>query len=320
MLHMTKKGPILVWILGIMIMLTACAPGSQNAPISTLTIAPPQRPYQSKTSTPIIPTATVPLPTAQPLIPSATPFNHTVQPGDTLYGIAIQYNVSLDKLVSANPGVDTSLLSIGTKLVIPFSEEDELSEPTPTPYQVPFTEPVCYSTKDGGIWCYLLVENTQNLVIENLSASFNLYDEKQELVQSVVAIPPLNMLFPDQKIPLSAFIKPAQIDQYRVTGTLLTALPSERTEPLTAITDYSVKYTQENKVAQITGVVEVLAAKVEGNQIWIAAIGLNDGVPVGIRKWTSEDSVDPETAYPFDIQLYSLGPRIDQVLLLSELH
>ena len=58
----------------------------------------------------------------------------------------------------------------------------------------------------------------------------------------------------------------------------------------------------------------------EDNQIWIAAIGLSDGVPVGLRKWTSEDSVDPETAYPFDIQLYSLGPRIDQVLLLSELH
>jgi len=128
------------------------------------------------------------------------------------------------------------------------------------------------------------------------------------------------MLFPDQKIPLSAFIKPAQVDQYRVTGTLLTALPSERTEPLTAITDYFVKYTQENKVAQITGVVEVLATKVDGNQIWIAAVGLSDGVPVGIRKWTSGESVDPETAYPFEIQLYSLGPRIDQVLLLSELH
>jgi len=320
MLHMMKKGSILVWILGILVMLTACAPGSQNAPISTLTIAPPLNPYQSRTSTPIIPTATVPLPTDQPLIPTATPFSHSVQPGDTLYGIAIQYNISLDKLVSANPGVDTSLLSIGTKLVIPFSEDDELSVPTPTPYQVPLSEPVCYSTKDGGAWCYLMVENTQKLVLESLSASFNLYNEKQEQVQSVVAIPPLNILFPDQKIPLSAFIKPAQVDQYRVTGTLLTALPSERTEPLTAITDYSVKYTQENKVAMINGVVEVLATKVDGNQIWIAAVGLSDGEPVGIRKWTSGESVDPETAYPFEIQLYSLGPRIDQVLLLSELH
>jgi len=117
-----------------------------------------------------------------------------------------------------------------------------------------------------------------------------------------------------------AFIKPAQIDQYRVTGTLLTALPSERTEPLTAITDYSVMYSQENTVAQISGIVEVLATEGDSNEVWIAAVAFSAGKPVGIRKWASTESVDPETSYPFEIQLYSLGPRIDQVLLLSELH
>ena len=320
MLHMTKKESNLAWILGILIILTACSAGSENAPISTLTIAPPLNPYQAKTSTPVDPTDTVALPTDQPIIPTATPFNHTVQPGDTLYGIAIQYNISLDKLVSANPNVETSLLSIGTKLIIPFSEEDELSVPTPTPYPVPLTEPVCYSSNDGGIWCYLMAENTQDLVLENLSASFNLYDEDQVLVQSVIAIPPLNLLFPDQKIPLVSFIKPAHADQYRVTSTLLTALPSERTEPLTEILDYSVKYSQENKIAQITGTVEVVASEVNGNEIWIAAVGFSGGEPVGIRKWISTETIDPETSYTFDIQLYSLGPRIDQVLLLSELH
>ncbi len=130
----------------------------------------------------------------------------------------------------------------------------------------------------------------------------------------------MNTLFPEQIIPLAAFIKPALEDQYRVTGTLLTALASELTEPLTSITDYSVEYSQENTVAQISGIVEVLATEVDSNEIWIAAIGFSSGDPVGIRKWTSLEAVDPETAYPFDIQLYSLGPQIDQVLLLSELH
>lgn len=316
---MTKKGSIFAWILGMLLILTSCSSGSEIAPISTLTIAPPLNPYQAKTNTPINPTATAPLPTEQPLIPTATPFNHTVQPGDTLYGIAIQYNISLDKLVSANPGVDTSLLSIGTELVIPFSEEDELSAPTPTPYPVPVTLPVCYPTNDGGLWCYVLVENTEDLVLENLSASFNLYED-QELVQSVVAIPPLNTLYPDQKIPLTAFIKPAQPGQFQVTATLLTALPSERTEPLTEINDYSVNYSQDNTVAQISGIVEVLADEVDGNEIWIAAAAFSAEEPVGIRKWISTEPVEPGTSYPFDILLYSLGPRIDQVLLLTELH
>jgi len=307
MLHMTIKGSNLAWILGIIVITSACSTGSQNAPSATLTIAPPQNPYQSKTSTPNIPTATVPLPTDQPIIPTATPFGHTIEDGDTLYGIAIQYNVSLDRLVSANPDVDTSMLSIGTQLVIPLSEEDELSFAGPTPYPIPLTAPVCYPTKDNGIWCLLIAENTQNLVLENLSASFNLYDQNQEIVQSVIAIPPLNSLFPDQKVPLAAFIKPAQMDQYRVTGTLLTALPSKGTKSLTTITDYSVMYYQDNKVAQISGIVEVVAAEVDNNEIWIAAVGFSAGEPVGIRKWTSSDPVDPETSYPFDIQLYSLG-------------
>jgi len=320
MLHMIKRGSNLAWILGILITLAACSPGSQSAPISTLTIAPPLNPYQAITSTPIIPTATAPLPTDQPLIPTPTPFSHSVQPGDTLYGIAIQYNISLDKLVSANPGVDTSLLSIGTELIIPFSEEDELSAPTPTPYPVPLSDPTCYSTNDAGIWCFIMVENNQDLVLENLSATFNLYDQNQELIQSVVAIPPLNTFYPDQSIPLTAFIKPAQIDQYKISGSLLTALPSEREEQLTEISTFSVNYSLENKVAQISGVVEVLADEVDSNEIWIAAVGFNAGQPVGVRKWIRSDTVEAGESYPFDIQLYSLGPKIDQIILLSELH
>jgi hypothetical protein len=136
----------------------------------------------------------------------------------------------------------------------------------------------------------------------------------------VIAIPPLNTLFPDQSIPLAAFIKPAQIDQYRISGTLLTALPSETEEHLTEISTFSVNYSQENRVAQITGFVEVLADEVDSNEIWIAAVGFNSGQPVGIRKWISPDPVEAGETYPFEIQLYSLGPKIDQVILLSELH
>ena len=320
MLHMIKKGANLIWVLCILAILSSCSSGTQSTPVSTLTIAPPLNPYQSKTSIPASPTATIAQYTEQPLLPTPTPFKHNVQPGDTLYGIALQYNISVDKLVSANPDVDTSLLSIGMELVIPFSDEDEFSVPTPTPYQLPLSDPVCYPSKDGGIWCYSMVENSQSLALENISASFNLYDQDQVLIQSSVAIPPLNILFPDQSVPLAAFIKTAQEDQYQVTGTLLTALPSERTKPLTEITDYEIKYSQENKTAEISGNVEVLAAEVDDNQIWIAAVAFSAGEPVGIRKWISPEPVEPETSYSFKILLYSLGPRIDQIQLFSELH
>ncbi len=320
MLLMMKKGSFLVGIITILFLTPGCSTGTSSSPLSTLTIAPPQNPYQSKTSTPVIPSATVPIPTEQPLIPTATPFKHAVQPGDTLYGIAIQFNISLDKLVSANPGVNTSILSIGTELVIPFSEEDELSVPTPTPYPIPVSDPVCYSSKDGGVWCVAMVKNNQNVVLENISIAFNLYNQDQGLIQSIVAIPPLNTLYPDQSIPLAAHISPAEMDQYQISATLLTALPSERSEPLTVIADYSIQYSQGNKIAEIKGIVEALETETEEDQVWIAAVAFSEGNPVGIRKWISQKPILAGTVIPFEILLYSLGPRIDQVLLLSELH
>ena len=316
MLHMTRKGVLLVGIL----LLSGCSAGSTPAPLSTLTIAPPNNPYQSKSSTPDIPTATIPVPTEQLLIPTATPFKHAVQPGDTLFGIALQYNISLDKLVTANPGIDTSILSIGTELVIPFSAEDNLAVPTPTPYPIPLSEPYCYPTRDEGLWCYTMVENDQKIALENISAAYNLYSTDHKLLKSVIAIPPLNILLPGQSIPLTAFIPKTLPDQGQITAILLTSLRSEQTEPLTDITDYSIQYSQENRIARISGVFEILDADSEADQVWIAAIAFKEGIPVGVRKWVSAVELTPGTPYPFEIHLYSLGPRIDQVQLFSELH
>ena len=55
-------------------------------------------------------------------IPSPCPAGyrtHVVEPGDTLNRIAVQYNVSLQRILSANPGVNPSNLMIGQRLCIP---------------------------------------------------------------------------------------------------------------------------------------------------------------------------------------------------------
>lgn len=316
---MKKEGVLLALVLWILALSAGCSPGSELPTESTLAIAPPINPYQSTTSTPSVPTQTAVIPTEAPLLPSATPFIHQVQPGDTLYGLAIQYNISLDKLVAANLGVDTSLLSIGTELVIPLSEEDDLGIPTPTPYPLQIDLPVCYPSREGDLWCLLLVENDQDQTLENISAAFNLY-QRDELVRSQVAIPPLNYLYPGDVLPVSALITDAEENEYQISAVLLTALPSERESPLTEIIDYSIAYSLDNTVATITGSVKVLDTEISDQQIWIAAIGFNNRSPIGIRKWISTDKIEPDTEYTFEIILYSLGPRIDQVQLFSELH
>ncbi len=287
---------------------------------STLTLAPPENPYRSATRTPEPPTPTVVLPTAEALIPTPTPFKHVVQPGDTLYGIAIHYNISLDQLVLANPGIDTNLLSVGTELVIPRPEEDELSPPTPTPYPLDQKEPVCYPTEDGGLWCYSMVANNQDMPLENISMAFNFYSDDQELIESIIAFPPLNTLFPGQSIPVGAFIENPPSNQPRVTGSLLTAFPADLDLSSVAIIDYSVEYSQENRITAISGTFQITEADFAGDQVWIVGVAFSDGAPAGVRKWISTEDLEPDTPYSFDFKIYSLGPRIDQVSLLTEMH
>ncbi|WP_301628970.1 3D domain-containing protein [Paenibacillus apis] len=48
---------------------------------------------------------------------------HTAKDGDTFYLLAKQYNVSMDKLMEANPEVDAKNIYNGVKLTIPGAEE-----------------------------------------------------------------------------------------------------------------------------------------------------------------------------------------------------
>lgn len=58
----------------------------------------------------------------QPIFPACPEGNYyTIRPGDTLYRIARFYNVSLDDLIEANPGIDPGRLFIGQIICIPLA-------------------------------------------------------------------------------------------------------------------------------------------------------------------------------------------------------
>lgn len=58
---------------------------------------------------------------AQTVEPPSRP-TYMVQSGDTLFGIAVRFGVSLPALQAANPGVDPALLQVGQRLFIPGLE------------------------------------------------------------------------------------------------------------------------------------------------------------------------------------------------------
>lgn len=202
------------------LLLGSCRPVQDPRPPSATPA--PLTPYRTHIPTPLaaapdpedgtaVPTPTIPPP------PTPTPIIYQVQEGDTLLSIAFQFGVTLDELVLANPEIDPNFLSIGEAITIPLSTADEGTPevlPTPTPLPVAVSPPACYPSGDGGAWCFVLVENDQDVHLENLAAWVRLYAADGSSLEGVAAAPPLNLVAPGERLPLVAYF-PAPLPELR---------------------------------------------------------------------------------------------------------
>ncbi|MEK9165095.1 MAG: LysM peptidoglycan-binding domain-containing protein, partial [Chloroflexota bacterium] len=99
------------------LLLASCGASSrvQPAPTSILRMMP------TSTPPPIFPTlAFTATPTVLPtLAPTPAAIIYTVESGDTLIGIAVRHDVSLEALESANIGIDPGNLQPGQTILVP---------------------------------------------------------------------------------------------------------------------------------------------------------------------------------------------------------
>lgn len=110
--------------------------GTVRAVTPTRTPRPSPTPRPSATSEP---TATLP-PTETPE-PTPTSANRTyeVQSGDTLLAIALEFDVTVDAILAANPGLNASALQIGEEIIIPPAGSTAPPQGTPVPTTSTYT-------------------------------------------------------------------------------------------------------------------------------------------------------------------------------------
>jgi len=302
--------PILVSLLVILLM-TACTSPS-NTPTTTPIPAAPLVPYH--TQTPTLPPAE-PLATPTPLpSPSPTPRTHVLVNSDTLFGLAWLYNVTLEDLLAANPGIQPNALSVGATVIIPPSRATETAaQPTPP---VTLTEaPVCYPSADGGLWCFLLVHNDLTTPLESVSAAFFLPDAVtgQRLTQT--ALTPLNLIPAGAALPLMAFFPPKVSQAAPLSAEVLTAFTpadiSARYLPVT-LTDLQTQISLDGASALVSGAATVNGAP---GSLWIAAVAYAGDTLVGVRRW---EASSPSANQTFTFTVYSLGAPITRVDLFAE--
>lgn len=302
-------------------MLESCVTSSPNpSPTSTWTVQ--VTPY-----IPLKPTATL-NPASPPWFkathlptPTPTPQVYTVEGGDTLLGIALRFGITLEEILEANPDLNPAIISIGTKVIIPYVQRTPAVTPEPTPLPLYLDTPKCYPSS-AGMWCFILVHNHLQLTIENIFAAIHFFNREGELLAEGTASPPLDLLESGMSIPL-VFFYPEEIDQdFIVQAELTSALPAAKVADRylnPVIESYEVEISTDGLIAQVSGIVGLPKVSLAARAFSILVIAYDDsGQVVGFRKSELNTPFAQGTTRLFELIVYSLGPLIEHVEIYAE--
>jgi LysM repeat protein len=261
------------------------------------------------------------------LAPTSTPLVYRVVANDTLTGIALQHAISLEELISANPGIDPNFLTIGMTLTIPVEGVISSLSPTSTPISIHLQLPECYHLPDESLQCLSVIENTQSYAVENVIVRISIQSIDGIDSVSQIAVTPLNLIPAGQKAVVSTLFPPTDLHEYQVSAQLLSVIPVSPDDQRYLQTAYQIeqiKISFDGLQARIMGNVQVIPEELETNQpqassIWVSASAYDgNNKIVGIRKWIADDLMLSDEKVNFDFLVYSLGPVINRIEILTE--
>lgn len=312
--------------------LAACSSGTPVTITSTSTILTERSgrltPFFSATASLTAPVIT---PAAPPQIPTQTPTprTHEVQKGEDMFGISLRYGVTLEELLAANPDVQPNFLSIGTLLVIPAASQpvpgaEEIAPlPSPTPAPLASSAVNCSRSKEGGVWCFLPVQNSEPYALEGITAVFRLADQNTQTILTQRATTLLDRLAPGERLPLAAYFPPPVPDLIQASAAIESALPSPedgRYLPV-ILAEQKILLLDSGLAATIELQLSLGASESAARRIWVVASAYDrQGNVVGLRRWEypPENPLQSGQTLPIRFDIYSISGKIERVELIAE--
>ena len=301
--------------LPLLLILTAC--GQKAAATQVFgTVIPFQTQAVTQTATliPVTPALT------EISLPTPTPVSYTVVRGDTLSSIALSHGITLEALLSANPGISPTSLAVGEKLVIP-SAGQVISEASPTPAVLTLKQARCWPEATGGLWCFGLLQNDYGETLENISAQFVLVEASGQEITNQAAYGLLDILPPGKSMPLAAHFAAPEQTVARLQVKVLTAirlLPGDTRYLPVELENTLVRVDASGRSAEVSGRA-VLTGTGSAGTLWLLATAYDAaGEVVGVRRWESADALTVQAPVGFDFMVSSLGARITRVEFLVE--
>ncbi len=262
-----------------------------------------------------------PIPTEIPL-PTSTPFIYAVVAGDTLTGIAFRYSIPLEELIAANPGLDPNFLTIGLTLTIPIEGVSAEILPTPTPIPIRVQNPDCYLLVSEDLHCLVMVENNQTYPVENVIVQVTLQSTGGENLGTKTAIPPLNLLPAGRSAAVSVLFENIGSQDFISQASPLTVIPVAADSQRYLETEIQIQeslISLDGLQAQVRGSITLPEGQPDAKTVWVAAFAYDENENiVGLRKWVASDVLVSGDRIDFDLTVYSFGPPVMRLELLSE--
>lgn len=302
----------------LVVLVSACAP---STPGSGFTASPPPAltPYHTPTFTATPPPPAGPSATPLPS-PTPTPRTHTVKQGETMGSIALAYGVSITALVAANPSVNPNLMSVGTVLVIPPPDENTLppgAAPSPTPVSISLGAVRCWSTREGGAWCFVPASNLYPDPVESVSALVRVASADGVQLGAQAALGMTNLLPAGATRPLAVYFAPPLSFPLQASAELLTALPVEPASQRytsASLLNQQVQVAPNGLSAALGGEIALDEGAAPAGLVLIGLAAYDaQGAVVGVRQWQSTAGLQPGASLPVRVVVYSVGGSIARV-------
>jgi LysM repeat protein len=303
------------WV--ILMMLAGCRgiQDADNSGVSKLTPFATQADINAITETPESVTEVV-----STQVPTAAPTIHVVALGETILSIALLYGVQMDAITKANPDAKPTVLIVGDELVIPISNSRQSVVVDPVILEnIQISDPDCVRTRDGGLWCAVLVENHGQEDLENIVVTFSFRDSDGNVIEERSAPTLMRFAAAGTAIPAVVFLEHIPSMYADTCAVLFSALAMETS----ALTYLTVEVEEETRILNgmegaISGRMRVEAELGRDRaDIWIGAAAFDvDGAIIGVRRL--ESSVTANEMFNFNITIYSSVGSIDRVVLYTE--
>lgn len=262
-------------------------------------------------------------PTQPPIpIPSPTPFVHIVISGETMSSIALRYGVEISAIMAANPDVNPNAMSVGIKLVIPSQSGAGIALANATPLPLKTGPLNCVRSRDGTIWCFLLIQNDQNVPVESLQARVAVGSSQTGQAAEQLTTAPLNILYPGKALALSVVFMNEIPDPIQTRFEMVSAVAVQDGENRyfqTQTDNLQITQDATGLSARIYGEVSLLSSGLTASSVWAAGIAYDrQGNVVGVRRWGGNTPLSSGQKLPFTFTVYSTGAMIDRVEVLLE--